>query len=120
MMDFDAPVVFHGEAIGRIHLGMQWDPLEELSKQIIFTMLLLMVVTVVAASVVAYALASAISNPVQILRRSFGEIKKGNFGYRIAQSRKDEFGELFQSFDEMAETIQKNSENITAADIQKK
>jgi serine/threonine-protein kinase len=117
MMDFDAPVVFHGEAIGRIHLGMQW---EELSKQIIFTMLLLMVVTVVAASVVAYALASAISNPVQILRRSFGEIKKGNFGYRIAQSRKDEFGELFQSFDEMAETIQKNNENITAADIQKK
>lgn len=119
MMDFDAPIVFHEKDIGRIHLGMRWDPLDELSKQIVFTMLLLMVVTVAAAAVVAYGLASAISNPVQILRRSFGEIKKGNLGYRIAQPRKDEFGELFQSFDEMAETIQKNSENIAGADTRK-
>ena len=40
-----------------------------------------------------------------------GEIKKGNLGYRIARTRKDEFGELFHEFDEMAETLQKNSEN---------
>jgi eukaryotic-like serine/threonine-protein kinase len=120
MMDFDAPVVFRGEPIGRIHLGMRWDPLEELSKQIVWTMVLLMIVTVAAASVVAYALASAISKPVHVLRKSFGEIKKGNLGYRIAQTRKDEFGELFQSFDEMAETIQKNSESAPGIDIQKK
>ncbi len=111
VMDFEAPVVFRGSAIGRIHLGMQWDPLEELSKQIVFTMLLLMLVTVAAASVVAYALASAISDPIRTVRRSLGEIKKGNFGYRIARTRKDEFGELFHEFDEMAETLQKNSEN---------
>ncbi|HEU4853770.1 MAG TPA: protein kinase [Nitrosospira sp.] len=111
VMDFDAPIVFRGKAIGRIHLGMQWDPLEELSQQIVFTMLLLMLVTVAAASVVAYALASAISNPIRTLGRSFGEIKKGNLGYRIAQARKDEFGELFQSFDEMVDSLQKNSES---------
>jgi serine/threonine-protein kinase len=111
VMDFEAPIVFRGSAIGRIHLGMQWDPLEELSRQIVFTMLLLMLVTVAAASVVAYALASAISDPIRTMRRSLGEIKKGNFGYRIARTRKDEFGELFHEFDEMAETLQKNSEN---------
>jgi serine/threonine-protein kinase len=120
MMDFDAPVVFRGEPIGRIHLGMRWDSLEELSRQIIWTMVLLMIVTVAAASVVAYALASAISKPVQVLRKSFGEIKKGNLGYRIALTRKDELGELFQSFDEMAETIQKNSESADDAEGQKK
>ncbi|MDE2366836.1 MAG: HAMP domain-containing protein, partial [Betaproteobacteria bacterium] len=120
MMDFDAPVIFRDKDIGRIHLGMQWDPLEELSKQIVLTMLLLMVVTVVAASVVAYALASAISGPVQVLRKSLGEIKKGNSSYRIAQARKDEFGELFQAFDEMAETIQKNAENVAGTDNPKK
>lgn len=115
MMDFDAPVVFRDKEIGRIHLGMQWDPLDELSKQIVFTMLLLMVVTVAAASVVAYVFAGAISNPIKTLRKSFEEIKKGNLGYRIAQIRKDEFGELFESFDEMADTIQKSSENTIDA-----
>ncbi|SCX77946.1 serine/threonine-protein kinase [Nitrosospira sp. Nsp13] len=115
MMDFDAPVVFRDKEIGRIHLGMQWDPLDELSKQIVLTMLLLMIVTVAAASVVAYVFAGAISNPIKTLRKSFEEIKKGNLGYRIAQTRKDEFGELFESFDKMADTIQKSSENTTDA-----
>lgn len=115
MMDFDAPVVFRDKEIGRIHLGMQWDPLDELSKQIVLTMLLLMIVTVAAASVVAYVFAGAISNPMKTLRKSFEEIKKGNLGYRIAQTRKDEFGELFESFDEMADTIQKSSEHTTDA-----
>jgi serine/threonine-protein kinase len=98
---------------------MQWDPLEELSKQIVFTMLLLMIVTVAAASVVAYALASAISSPIKTLRKSFEEMKKGNLSYRIAQTRKDEFGELFQSFDEMAETLQKSNEDMVDAHTQK-
>lgn len=119
MMDFDAPVIFRDKEIGRIHLGMQWDPLEELSKQIVFTMLLLMIVTVAAASVVAYALASAISSPIKTLRKSFEEMKKGNLSYRIAQTRKDEFGELFQSFDEMAETLQKSNEDMVDAHTQK-
>ncbi len=120
MTDFDAPIVFREKEIGRIHLGMRWDSLDELSNQIVFAMLLLMLVTVAAASVVAYALASAISNPIRILRKSFGEIKRGNWSYRIGQAGKDEFGELFQSFDQMAEALQKNNENVTDMDSRQK
>ena len=110
MTDFGAPIKFHGKEIGRIHLGMQWGPLKELSNQIVFTMLLLMLVTVAAAAVVAYALASAISKPIKTLQKSFGELRRGNGSYRIGQSRKDEFGELFRDFDDMAETLQQNNE----------
>ncbi len=113
MMDFEAPVVFRDREIGRIHLGMRGDPLEELSRQIVLTMLLLMVVTVLAAGVVAYALASAISSPLKVLRKSFDELRKGNAGYRIAQPRKDEFGEVFQSFDDMAQALQEAGETHT-------
>jgi serine/threonine-protein kinase len=119
MLDFEAPILFREKDIGRIHLGMHWDPLEELSRQIVFTMLLLMIVTVAAASVVAYALASAMSAPLQTLRKSLEEMKKGNFGYRIAQSRKDELGEIFQSFDEMADTLQKNNDITIDMNTQK-
>jgi serine/threonine-protein kinase len=115
MMDFDAPVVFREREIGHIHLGMQWEPVEALSRQIVVTMLLLMVITVAAASVVAYVLARGLSGPIATLRKSFKEIRKGDFGYRIAQERKDEFGELFRSFDEMAETLQENCENPAQA-----
>jgi serine/threonine-protein kinase len=119
MLDFDAPIQFREKDIGRIHLGMHWDPLEELSRQIVFTMLLLMVVTVAAASMVAYALANAMSVPLQTLRKSLEEMKKGNFGYRIAQSRKDELGEVFRAFDEMAATLQKNNDNMIDMNTQK-
>jgi serine/threonine-protein kinase len=119
MLDFEAPILFREKDIGRIHLGMHWDPLEELSRQIVFTMLLLMVVTVAAASVVAYALANAMSVPLQTLRKSLEEMKKGNFGYRIAQSRKDELGEVFRSFDEMAATLQKNNDRMIDMNTQK-
>jgi serine/threonine-protein kinase len=112
MMDFDAPIRFQEKEIGRIHLGMHWDPLEELRNKIIFAVLLLMVVTVAVASIVAYVLASAISNPINILKKSFSEIAQGNLSYRIGQARKDEFGELFQLFDEMAEALQKGRENV--------
>jgi serine/threonine-protein kinase len=119
MLDFEAPILFREKDIGRIHLGMHWDPLEELSRQIVFTMLLLMVVTVAAASMVAYALANAMSVPLQTLRKSLEEMKKGNFGYRIAQSRKDELGEVFRSFDEMAATLQKNNDDMIDMNNQK-
>jgi len=46
-------------------------------------------------------------------------MKKGNFGYRIAQSRKDELGEIFQSFDEMADTLQKNNDITIDMNTQK-
>lgn len=119
MLDFEAPILFREKDIGRIHLGMHWDPLEELSRQIVFTMLLLMVVTVAAASMVAYALANAMSVPLQTLRKSLEEMKKGNFGYRIAQSRKDELGEVFRSFDEMAAALQKNNDDMIDMNNQK-
>jgi serine/threonine-protein kinase len=119
MLDFEAPIQFREKDIGRIHLGMHWDPLEELSRQIVFTMLLLMVVTVAAASMVAYALANAMSVPLQTLRKSLEEMKKGNLGYRIAQSRKDELGEVFRVFDEMAATLQKNNDNMIDMNNQK-
>jgi serine/threonine-protein kinase len=99
---------------------MQWDPVEALSRQIVVTMLLLMLVTVVAASVVAYVLARGISNPIATLRKSFGEIKKGDLGYRITQDRKDEFGELFRSFDDMADALQKRGESVSASDGENK
>jgi len=111
MLDFEAPITFKNREIGRIHLGMPWDPLEKLAQQTVITMAILMVVTVFAAAFVAYMLAAAASKPIRLLQKALGEMHKGNSGYRIAEVRKDEFGQLFESFNETAEALQETHEH---------
>lgn len=111
MLDFEAPITFKNRGIGKIHLGMPWDPLEKLAQQTVITMTLLMIITVFAAAFVAYVLASAASTPIRLLQKALGEVRKGNSGYRIAEMRKDEFGQLFESFNEMADSLQETHEH---------
>jgi eukaryotic-like serine/threonine-protein kinase len=111
MLDFEAPITFKNKEIGRIHLGMPWDPLEKLAQQTVIAMTILMVVTVFAAAFVAYMLAGATSIPIRLLQKALGEIRKGNSGYRIVEVRKDEFGQLFEEFNEMAEALQETNEH---------
>ena len=113
MLDFEAAVTFKNRKIGVMHLGMPWDPLEKLAQQTVIAMTLLMIITVFAAAFVAYVLASATSNPIRLLRKALAEIHKGNFGYRVTETRKDEFGQLFESFNEMADSLQETHEQIT-------
>jgi len=113
LLDFDAPIKFKNKEIGRMHLGMPWGPLEALAQQTVITLMLLMLITVLAAAIVAYVLASAASTPIRLLQKALGEVGKGNAGYRIAEVRKDEFGQLFESFNEMADSLQETSEDTT-------
>jgi serine/threonine-protein kinase len=111
MLDFEAPITFKNRELGKIHLGMPWDPLEKLAQQTVITMAILMIVTVFAAAFVAYLLAGQTSNPIRLLQKALGEIQKGNSGYRITEVRKDEFGQLFESFNEMGEALQETNEH---------
>ena len=113
MLDFESPITFKNKEIGRMHLGMPWDPLEKLAQQTVITMTLLMIITVFAAAFVAYVLASAASNPIRLLQKALGEMHKGNFDYRITETRKDEFGQLFESFNEMADSLQETNDKAT-------
>jgi nitrogen fixation/metabolism regulation signal transduction histidine kinase len=74
-------------------------------------MTLLMIITVFAAAFVAYVLASAASTPIRLLQKALSEVRKGNSGYRIAETRKDEFGQLFEAFNEMADALQETNEH---------
>lgn len=113
MLDFEAPIAFKKKKIGTIHVGMPWAPLEKLAQQTVITMTILMIITVFAAAFVAYVLASATSTPIRLLQKALGEAHKGNFGYRISETRKDEFGQLFESYNEMAKSLQETNEHTT-------
>lgn len=42
------------------------------------------------------------------------QIAKGRFDHRIAEHRKDEFGELYVSFDQMAQALQDRAAGAAA------
>ena len=44
--------------------------------------------------------------PIRVLRNSLQELAKGRYDYRIAETRTDEFGELYAAFDKTAAALE--------------
>jgi serine/threonine-protein kinase len=53
-----------------------------------------------------YFVANWFAQPIRTVNEAMAEIAKGRFDHRIAEHRKDEFGELFAAFDGMAHALQ--------------
>lgn len=110
-LDFESPILFQGKEIGRVHLGILQAPLEKVARLSLWMLGLLVLVTVAAVVVTTYMLARRYSKPISLLHDSLGEIGKGNYDYRIAERRNDEFGELYINFDDMAQSLQNRHEH---------
>lgn len=110
VIDFEAPITFQNKEIGRVHLGIPEQPLTKVAQLSLFLLALLVVITVAAVVVTTYFLAHRYSKPIRLLKDSMTEIGEGRFDHRIAEKRKDEFGELYQAFDDMAQALQYRSE----------
>ena len=106
VLDFEAPITFQNKQVGKVRLAVSEAPLTKLAQHSWALMVLLLVVTVLAVVVATYFLAASYSKPIRLLRDSMGEIGKGQVGYRIAETRSDEFGLLYRVFDQMAEQLE--------------
>lgn len=114
VIDFEAPITFQNKEIGRVHLGILERPLTRVAQLSFFLMSMLALVTILAVVVASYFLAQRYAKPIRLLRDALGEIGQGHFDHRIAQPRKDEFGQLFQAFDDMAQRLQLRVESGSA------
>lgn len=110
-LDFESPILFQGKEIGRVHLGILQAPLEKVARLSLWMLVLLVLVTVAAVVVTTYVLTRRYSKPISLLHDSMGEIGKGNYDYRIAEHRNDEFGDLYVNFDNMAQSLQNRHEH---------
>jgi len=63
------------------------------------------VITVLAVAVAMFFVANWFAQPIKLLGESMQEIGKGRFDHRIAEQRKDEFGQLYATFDQMAQAL---------------
>ncbi len=106
VLDFGAPVLFQGKEIGRVQLGIFAAPLTAVANLMLLMLSILTLVTVAAVAAGTYFLAQRLSSPARILRNSLQELANGRYDYRIADQRKDEFGELFAQFDRTAAALE--------------
>jgi serine/threonine-protein kinase len=77
-------------------------------------MAVLVVVTVLAVAIAMYFVANWFARPIQMVADAMGQLAKGRMDYRIAETRKDEFGELYVAFDQMAQSLQDRAANAVA------
>jgi serine/threonine-protein kinase len=115
VLDFSAPVLFQGKTIGTVHLGIFEAPLTAVANLVLVLLAILTFVTVAAVAGGTYLLAQRLAVPIRVLRNSLQELANGRYDYRIADTRKDEFGELYAEFDKTAAALEKRHEAPPAA-----
>jgi eukaryotic-like serine/threonine-protein kinase len=106
VLDFAAPVLFQGKTIGEVHLGLYEAPLARVANLMLILLAILTLVTVAAVAGGTYWLARRLAEPIRVLRNSLQELGNARLDYRIAEQRRDEFGELYADFDKAAAALE--------------
>ncbi|MCC6198569.1 MAG: protein kinase [Burkholderiales bacterium] len=115
VLDFATPVLFQTKTIGTVHLGIYEAPLTAVANLVLVLLAILTVITVAAVAGGTYFLAQRLAVPVRVLKNSLSELANGRLDYRIAETRKDEFGELYAEFDKTAAALEKRYETPAQA-----
>jgi eukaryotic-like serine/threonine-protein kinase len=110
VLDFGAPIEFQNKTLGQVHLGIFQEPLTKVATLMIWLLGILTLVTTAAGAFGSFLLAQRLQGPIRVLRNSFAELAKGRYDYRIAEDRKDEFGELYAAFDKTAAALEERHE----------
>lgn len=106
LLDFGTPILFQGNKIGDVHLGILEEPLARVARLILIMLAALTFVTIAATALVTYFLARRLAAPLRVLTLGLAEIGAGRYDYRINDKRRDELGEVFNAFDRAAATLE--------------
>jgi serine/threonine-protein kinase len=106
VLDFTAPILFQGKTIGQVHLGLFEAPLTHVANLMLVLLAILTLVTTAAVALGAYLMARRLSGVVRVMKSSLEELGNGRYDYRIAETRNDEFGELYTAFDAAAAALE--------------
>jgi serine/threonine-protein kinase len=107
VLGFSAPILFHGKSVGLVDLGITEQPLVRLARLSLTLMSILILVTVLAVAVAMYFITNWFTSPIKLLRQAMREIQHGQFEHRITAVRKDEYGLLYTTFNDMAHSLRR-------------
>lgn len=108
IVDYHAPVLFQSKEIGHVHLGISQASLQQLAELTLYMMAGLLAVTISVVVVFSYILGKYFSQSIYVVKRSMEQIIEGRYHQRIEKHQNDEFGQLYDTFNLMSETLQRN------------
>lgn len=103
--DFQTAITFSGREVGSIRLGLSRAGILDVERTTQILLLVLAAVTIAAVAIVSFVMGRLLARPINVAREALDAVADGNFDWRISQSRKDEIGELFESFNKMAANL---------------
>ena len=109
VFDFEAPITFQSKRVGTVRLSLPEAPLAAAARQSLLLLGLLLVITAATVGLATYVLVERYAKPLRLLRESLDEIRNGRYGYRIAEKRADEFGEVYAAFDALAARLERDA-----------
>ncbi len=109
VFDFEAPITFQNKRVGMVRLVLPEAPLARAAQQSLILLGLLLVITAATVGLATYVLVEYYAKPLRLLRESLDEIRNGRYAYRINETRRDEFGEVYAAFDAMAARLERDA-----------
>jgi serine/threonine-protein kinase len=103
---FVRPMIYAGRSFGTVELSLSKAELESIGNSSLYLLLALGVLTFGAVVGASYAASRLLVRPIGRLKEALHEAARGNFDFRISHMRKDEFGELFDGFNLLANAVQ--------------
>lgn len=107
IVDYTAPILFQSKNIGDVHIGISQNSLQQLAELTLYMMATLLVVTIFVVVIFSYILGKYFSQSIDVVKKSLEQITEGRYHQRIEKHQNDEFGQLYDTFNLMAETLQK-------------
>jgi len=99
-------VMLGNHPIGAVAAGLSTMPLDQKIRTITFQGIFLGLITLSIGGALTFLLASQITTPLSQLAEVAGRMANGNFSVRVAETSKDEIGQLAHAFNEMATGLQ--------------
>ena len=103
---FVHPIVYAGKRFGTVELTLDTTELNAAAADTRQTLLLFGLAIFAAIMTVTASISRLLVQPLRALRRALVDVTAGQLDTRISHRRRDEFGDLFDGFNDMAASLQ--------------
>lgn len=116
VFDFEVSIKFQEKSVGKVHIGLSQSHLADATNTTLWTMIFLIVVTVISVVGMTFLLISRITRPIALLQKAIKLAVAGQGSNALENNRTDEFGDVFRSFNELIEQHEQAIQQLTPDD----
>ena len=111
---FVRTIRYAGQPFGKIEVVVDNDELEAAAASSRDLLIGLGIALLLVVMAISYAIGRSVARPVNRLRAALNDAASGKGDFRISHSRKDDFGRLFDAFNNLAEFVERRPAEPTA------